>query len=88
MKRQNAPRLVQPADVVRRATDRTLGIQSQLQTQRQIDRTNRIIDRLTRRNPGPPVKPTVSGSWSDGTAGVSLCKALAALGLIEDLTRS
>ena len=81
MKRQNAPRLVQPADVVRRATDRTLGIQSQLQT-------NRIIDRLTRRNPGPPVKPTVSGSWSDGTAGVSLCKALAALGLIEDLTRS
>ena len=81
MKRQNAPRLVQPADVVRRATDRTLGIQSQLQT-------NRIIDRLTRRNVGPPVKPTVSGSWSDGTAGVSLCKALAALGLIEDLTRS
>ena len=81
MKRQNAPRLVQPADVVRRATDRTLGIQSQLQT-------NRIIDRLTRRNPGPPVKPTVSGSWSDGTAGVSLCKALAALGWIEDLTRS
>ena len=81
MKRQNAPRLVQPADVVRRATDRTLGIQSQLQTQRQIDR-------LTRRNVGPPVKPTVSGSWSDGTAGVSLCKALAALGLIEDLTRS
>ncbi|HJY05506.1 MAG TPA: hypothetical protein VJ323_04270 [Bryobacteraceae bacterium] len=66
---------------MRRATDRTLGIQSQLQT-------NRIIDRLTRRNPGPPVKPTVSGSWSDGTAGVSLCKALAALGLIEDLTRS
>ena len=81
MKRQNAPRLVQPGDVVRRATDRTLGIQSQLQT-------NRIIDRLTRRNVGPPVKPTVSGSWSDGTAGVSLCKALAALGLIEDLTRS
>ena len=80
MKRQNAPRLVQPADVVRRATDRTLGIQSQLQTQRQIDR-------LTRRNVGPPVKPTVSGSWSDGTAGVSLCKALAALGLIEDQTR-
>jgi hypothetical protein len=81
MKRQNAPRLVQPGDVVRRATDRTLGIQSQLQT-------NRILDRLTRRNVGPPVKPTVSGSWSDGTAGVSLCKALAALGLIEDITRS
>lgn len=81
MNRQNPPRLVNPADVVRRSTDRTLGIPSQLQTQRQIDR-------LTRRNVGPPAPPTVSGSWSDGTAGVSLCKALAALGLIEDLTRS
>jgi hypothetical protein len=34
----------------------------------------------------PIGRPTVSGSWADGSAGVSLADALADLGLITDNT--
>jgi hypothetical protein len=78
--RHNLPRLVQPDKVVSRETERSLGLRSQQQTQRQIDR-------LSRRDiTGSQTAIVVTGSWSDGTAGLSLMAALEQLGLVQDLT--
>lgn len=71
---------MQPDKVVSRETERSLGLQSQQQIQRQLGR-------LTRREAtGTQTAIVVTGSWSDGTAGLSLCAALEQLGLIQDLT--
>jgi hypothetical protein len=71
---------VQPDKVVSRETERALGLRSQQQQQRQLDRL------LRREGSGPSSALVVTGSWSDGTAGLSLCAALEELGLIQDLT--
>jgi hypothetical protein len=71
---------VQPDKVVSRETERALGLRSQQQQQRQLDRLVR------RAGSGPSSALVVTGSWSDGTAGLSLCAALEELGLIQDLT--
>lgn len=77
--RRNAPRLVEPRDTVRAVTRRQDGTPSQQQVHRRIE----ALERET----AAPVAPLViTGSWSDGTAGRSLVRALAQLGLVVDQT--
>lgn len=79
--RRHQPRLVDPMRAVRRVTEEALAVPTPGDLQAEIQRARR-----ERAQASEASAPIVSGSWSDGSAGQSLARALAELGLIIDQT--